>query len=209
MVRVDLGDHSSALANVSPILANASGRAGRSILNRGDRFPAFGRYCRPIWRKRLRILARGPGHARWRLRRRCHGALTMPTSPAPDAAAPPGMCPGVVVLGGGGRSGGDGEGDGGDGSGGGGGNGEGAGEDGRQPAGQLTEETDARTPGESAHPAPLRRLDPAASRVADARPASHHGASSIPIVKRYCWYTNGVAASCGAATARLIGSTTM
>lgn len=46
----------------------------------------------------------------------------MPTSPAPDAAAPPGMCPGVAVMGGGG-GGGDGDGDGGggkDGSGGGG-----------------------------------------------------------------------------------------
>ena len=52
----------------------------------------------------------------------------MPTSPAPDAAAPPGMCPGIVVLGGGGGSGGeDGDGSGG----GGGGNGEGAGGDGK------------------------------------------------------------------------------
>src|SRR4051812_21156932 len=58
----------------------------------------------------------------------------MATSPAPNAAAPPGMCPGIVVLGGGGGSGGedgDGGGDGGDGSGGGGGNGEGAGGDGK------------------------------------------------------------------------------
>lgn len=58
----------------------------------------------------------------------------MATSPAPDAAAPPGMCPGIAVLGGGGGSGGgDGsgnrgkEGSGGDGS----GNGEGAGGDGK------------------------------------------------------------------------------
>jgi YD repeat-containing protein len=37
----------------------------------------------------------------------------MATSPAPDAAAPPGMCPGVAVLGGGGAGGdGDGNGDG-------------------------------------------------------------------------------------------------
>jgi len=35
----------------------------------------------------------------------------MATSPAPDAAAPPGMCPGIAVLGGGG-AGGDGDGDG-------------------------------------------------------------------------------------------------
>ena len=58
----------------------------------------------------------------------------MATSPAPDAAAPPGMCPGIAVLGGGGGSGGedgDGAGGSGDGSGGGGGNGEGAGGDGK------------------------------------------------------------------------------
>lgn len=58
----------------------------------------------------------------------------MATSPAPDAAAPPGMCPGVAVLGGGGGSGGgsgDGSGDG-DGSGGNGnGNGDGASGDGK------------------------------------------------------------------------------
>lgn len=58
----------------------------------------------------------------------------MPTSPAPDAAAPPGMCPGIVVLGGGGGSGGgdgDGAGGNGDGSGDGSGNGNGAGGDGK------------------------------------------------------------------------------
>jgi RHS repeat-associated protein len=62
----------------------------------------------------------------------------MPTSPAPDAAAPPGMCPGIVVLGGGGGAG-DGSGDGsggGDNSGGsGGGAGDGAGGDGKAAAG--------------------------------------------------------------------------
>jgi RHS repeat-associated protein len=49
----------------------------------------------------------------------------MATSPAPDAAAPPGMCPGIAVLGGGGAGGdGDGSGSGGkDGAGGGGGGG--------------------------------------------------------------------------------------
>lgn len=58
----------------------------------------------------------------------------MATSPAPDAAAPPGMCPGIAVLGGGGGSGdGDGSGNGnGDGSGGdGSGNGEGGNGDGK------------------------------------------------------------------------------
>ncbi|MDI3284250.1 RHS repeat-associated core domain-containing protein [Polyangium sp. 15x6] len=62
----------------------------------------------------------------------------MPTSPVPDAAAPPGMCPGVVVKGGGmGSGGGDGDGSGG-GSGNGGdgsGNGDGAGGDGKSAAG--------------------------------------------------------------------------
>src|SRR4051812_32554642 len=50
---------------------------------------------------------------------------SMATSPAPDAAAPPGMCPGIAVLGGGGAGGdGDGSGSGGkDGAGGGGGGG--------------------------------------------------------------------------------------
>ncbi len=58
----------------------------------------------------------------------------MATSPAPDAAAPPGMCPGIAVLGGGGAGGdGDGDGSGGkDGSGGNGsGKGNGAGDDGK------------------------------------------------------------------------------
>lgn len=51
----------------------------------------------------------------------------MATSPAPDAAAPPGMCPGIAVLGGGGGGGdGDGSGD---------GNGAGAGGDGKGKAG--------------------------------------------------------------------------
>lgn len=62
----------------------------------------------------------------------------MATSPAPDAAAPPGMCPGIAVLGGGGAGGdGDGSGNGGkDGSGGdGSGNGDGAGGDGKGGAG--------------------------------------------------------------------------
>ncbi|WP_437663371.1 DUF6531 domain-containing protein [Sorangium sp. So ce1182] len=62
----------------------------------------------------------------------------MATSPAPDAAAPPGMCPGIAVLGGGGGSGdGDGSGNGGDnGSGGtGNGNGEGAAGDGKNAQG--------------------------------------------------------------------------
>ncbi|MDI3288314.1 RHS repeat-associated core domain-containing protein [Polyangium sp. 15x6] len=62
----------------------------------------------------------------------------MPTSPAPDAAAPPGMCPGVVVLGGGGGAGGgDGDGSGGkDGSGGSGsGSGEGGAGDGKDARG--------------------------------------------------------------------------
>ncbi|MFT3772978.1 MAG: RHS repeat-associated core domain-containing protein [Minicystis sp.] len=50
----------------------------------------------------------------------------MATSPVPDMAAPPGMCPGVAVLGGGGAGGdGDGDGDGGDGKAGGNGNGNG------------------------------------------------------------------------------------
>ncbi|AUX43636.1 uncharacterized protein SOCE26_050880 [Sorangium cellulosum] len=53
----------------------------------------------------------------------------MATSPAPDAAAPPGMCPGIAVLGGGGGSG-DGDGDGSGGSGGAGGGGKGNGEGG-------------------------------------------------------------------------------
>ena len=48
----------------------------------------------------------------------------MATSPAPDAAAPPGMCPGIAVLGGGGGAGG------GDGDGNGGKEGEGGGADG-------------------------------------------------------------------------------
>ena len=51
----------------------------------------------------------------------------MATSPAPDAAAPPGMCPGIAVLGGGG-AGGDGDGDGSGGKDGGGGNGKGKGD---------------------------------------------------------------------------------
>ncbi len=51
----------------------------------------------------------------------------MPTSPAPDAAAPPGMCPGIVVKGGGGGAGG-GSGDGSGGAGGAGGDGSGDGE---------------------------------------------------------------------------------
>lgn len=55
----------------------------------------------------------------------------MPTSPAPDAAAPPGMCPGIVVLGGGGGDGdGDGSGSGGRGGAGGGGKGNGKGGEG-------------------------------------------------------------------------------
>src|SRR5580700_2649390 len=49
----------------------------------------------------------------------------MATSPAPDAAAPPGMCPGIAVLGGGGGSG-DGDGDGSGGKDGAGGDGQGA-----------------------------------------------------------------------------------
>lgn len=53
----------------------------------------------------------------------------MATSPAPDAAAPPGMCPGIAVLGGGGGSG-DGSGDGSGNGNGNGGNGNGNGEDG-------------------------------------------------------------------------------
>src|SRR5690242_10343575 len=53
----------------------------------------------------------------------------MATSPAPDAAAPPGMCPGIAVLGGGG-AGGDGDGDGSGGKDGSGGNGNGNGEEG-------------------------------------------------------------------------------
>ncbi|WP_437972187.1 RHS repeat-associated core domain-containing protein [Sorangium sp. So ce260] len=53
----------------------------------------------------------------------------MATSPAPDAAAPPGMCPGVAVLGGGGGSG-DGDGDGSGGKDGNGGDGNGNGADG-------------------------------------------------------------------------------
>jgi RHS repeat-associated protein len=62
----------------------------------------------------------------------------MATSPAPDAAAPPGMCPGIAVLGGGGGDGdGDGDGSGGkDGSGGSGsGSGEGGGGDGKSAQG--------------------------------------------------------------------------
>jgi hypothetical protein len=61
----------------------------------------------------------------------------MATSPAPDAAAPPGMCPGIAVLGGGGAGGdGDGSGSGGkDGAGGGGsGSGEGGAGDGKSAA---------------------------------------------------------------------------
>jgi len=55
----------------------------------------------------------------------------MATSPAPDAAAPPGMCPGIAVLGGGGAGGDDdGDGSGGKGGAGGGGSGSGAGGDG-------------------------------------------------------------------------------
>lgn len=53
----------------------------------------------------------------------------MATSPAPDAAAPPGMCPGIAVLGGGG-AGGDGSGDGSGGEDGSGGNGNGKGDGG-------------------------------------------------------------------------------
>jgi RHS repeat-associated protein len=53
----------------------------------------------------------------------------MATSPAPDAAAPPGMCPGIAVLGGGGGSG-DGDGDGSGGKDGSGGDGSGDGKDG-------------------------------------------------------------------------------
>jgi RHS repeat-associated protein len=53
----------------------------------------------------------------------------MATSPAPDAAAPPGMCPGIAVLGGGG-GGGDGDGSGSGGKDGSGGNGSGNGEGG-------------------------------------------------------------------------------
>jgi len=53
----------------------------------------------------------------------------MATSPAPDAAAPPGMCPGIAVLGGGG-AGGDGDGDGSGGKDGAGGDGKGKGGDG-------------------------------------------------------------------------------
>src|SRR5689334_4788700 len=51
----------------------------------------------------------------------------MATSPAPDAAAPPGMCPGIAVLGGGG-AGGDGDGDGSGGKDGNGGDGNGKGD---------------------------------------------------------------------------------
>jgi RHS repeat-associated protein len=54
----------------------------------------------------------------------------MATSPAPDAAAPPGMCPGIAILGGGG-DGGDGDGDGSGGAGGGGGGGAGGGKGGK------------------------------------------------------------------------------
>src|ERR1700679_2261018 len=55
----------------------------------------------------------------------------MATSPAPDAAAPPGMCPGIAVLGGGGAGGdGDGSGSGGKDGAGGGGSGSGEGGDG-------------------------------------------------------------------------------
>jgi YD repeat-containing protein len=53
----------------------------------------------------------------------------MATSPAPDAAAPPGMCPGIAVLGGGGGDG-DGDGDGSGGKDGSGGSGSGSGEGG-------------------------------------------------------------------------------
>ncbi|WP_437601959.1 RHS repeat-associated core domain-containing protein [Sorangium sp. So ce590] len=62
----------------------------------------------------------------------------MATSPAPDAAAPPGMCPGIAVLGGGGGSG-DGDGDGNGGkrgsAGNGDGDGDGAGSDGKNAQG--------------------------------------------------------------------------
>ncbi len=54
----------------------------------------------------------------------------MATSPAPDAAAPPGMCPGIAVLGGGGGDG-DGDGDGSGGKGGNGGGGKGNGKGGK------------------------------------------------------------------------------
>jgi RHS repeat-associated protein len=61
----------------------------------------------------------------------------MPTSPAPDAAAPPGMCPGVVVKGGGsGSGGGDGGGSGGGSKNGGNGSGSGSGASGNEKGAQ-------------------------------------------------------------------------